>query len=255
MAETALIWVSGRAWLDRSALDACLEYVAFEVQPSFLDRLGHSIGTIPGPPAKAPSEHSSIGGLSCELCLCFARGCPSSSNLACPVSPRHRRLISRKGKDLTYRFPVAVQAVAALPVNSCILDGEAIISDATGLAVFSLIRSYRNGPRATLCAFDLIEIDGEDLRWRPIEDRKGILKKPIGNKYPGIAFNKHFDVEGSVVFHHACKLGCEGIVSKRLGSSYRFGRSNDWIKVKNPAAPAVKREAEEDWSTLAKRLR
>jgi ATP-dependent DNA ligase len=66
------------------------------------------------------------------------------------------RLISRKGKDLTYRFPLVVQAVAALPVHSCIIDGEAIISDATGLAVFGLIRSYRNGARATLCAFDLI---------------------------------------------------------------------------------------------------
>ena len=140
-------------------------------------------------------------------------------------------------------------------MNSCIIDGEAIITDATGLAVFSLIRSYRNGPRATLCAFDLIEIDGEDLRWRTIEDRKGLLKKLIGNKHPGIAFNKHFDIEGSVLFHHACKLGCEGIVSKRIGSPYRFGHSNDWIKVKNPAAPAVKREAEEDWGTLGKRLR
>jgi bifunctional non-homologous end joining protein LigD len=145
------------------------------------------------------------------------------------------RLISRKGKDLV------VQAIAELPVNSCIIDGEAIISDATGLAVFSLVRSYRNGPRATLCAFDLI--DGEDLRRRMIEDRKGILKRLIGNKHPRIAFNKHFDVEGSVVFHHACKLGCEGIVSKRLGSPYRSGRSKDWIKVKNSASPAVKREA------------
>jgi hypothetical protein len=54
--------------------------------------------------------------------------------------------------------------------------------------------------------------------------------------------------EGAIVFHHACKLGCEGIVSKRLGSKYRGGRSADWIKVKNPAAPAVKREAEEDWA-------
>jgi ATP-dependent DNA ligase len=70
------------------------------------------------------------------------------------------RLISRKGKDLTYRFPLFVQAVAALPVRSCLIDGEAMISNATGLAVFSLVRSYRNGPRATLCAFDLIEIDG-----------------------------------------------------------------------------------------------
>src|ERR1700738_5355547 len=147
------------------------------------------------------------------------------------------RLISRKGKDLTYRFPLAVQAVAALPVHSCVIDGEAIISDATGLAVFSLIRSYRNGPRATLCAFDLIEIDGEDLRWRPIEDRKAALKNLLRPSHPGIAFNKHFDVEGTVVFHHARKLGGEGIVSKRLGSPYRFGRSADWIKVKNPAAP------------------
>ena len=88
-------------------------------------------------------------------------------------------------------------------MNSCIIDGEAIITDATGLAVFSLVRSYRNGPRATLCAFDLIEIDGEDLRWRTIQDRKGLLKRLIVNKHPGIAFNKHFDVEGSVVFHQA----------------------------------------------------
>jgi bifunctional non-homologous end joining protein LigD len=165
------------------------------------------------------------------------------------------RLISRKGKDLTYRFPLAVQAVATLPVHSCLIDGEAIVSDANGLAVFNLVRSYRNGSRATLCAFDLIEIDGEELRWQPIEDRKGRLKKLIDDKHPGITFNRHFDVEGSVVFHHACKLGCEGIVSKRVGSPYRFGRSNDWIKVKNPAAPAVKREVEEDWSTLGKRSR
>ena len=165
------------------------------------------------------------------------------------------RLISRNGKDLTYRFPLVVQAVAALPVQSCVIDGEAIVSDASGLAVFNLIRSYRNGPRATLCAFDLIEIDGEDLRWKPIEDRKAALKSLLSQSHPGIAFNKHFDIEGSVLFHHACKLGCEGIVSKRLGSPYRFGRSSDWLKVKNPAAPAVKRETEEDWSTLGKRSR
>ena len=73
------------------------------------------------------------------------------------------RLISRNGKDLTYRFPLAVQAVAALPLQSCIIDAEIIVSDAAGLAVFSLIRSYRNGPRATLCAFDLIEVDGRKI--------------------------------------------------------------------------------------------
>ena len=63
----------------------------------------------------------------------------------------------------------------------------------------------------------------------------------------GIAFNKHFDGDGMIVFQHACALGCEGIVSKRLGSHYRSGRVDHWLKIKNPAAPAVKREAEEDW--------
>jgi bifunctional non-homologous end joining protein LigD len=60
------------------------------------------------------------------------------------------RLVSRKGKDLTYRFPLAVNAIEELPATSCIIDGEAIVCDGTGLAVFSLLRSYRNGSRATL---------------------------------------------------------------------------------------------------------
>ena len=98
------------------------------------------------------------------------------------------QLISRKGKDLTYRFPLAVQAVAELPVHSCLIDGEAIVCDGKGLAVFQFIRSYRRGNIATLCAFDLIEIDGEDLRWRPIEDRKAALKKLLSQSHPGIAF-------------------------------------------------------------------
>jgi bifunctional non-homologous end joining protein LigD len=60
--------------------------------------------------------------------------------------------------------------------------------------------------------------------------------------------NHHIDEPGDIVFRLACKLGFEGIVSKRLGSPYRSGRSRHWVKTKNPAAPAVKREAEEDWS-------
>ena len=59
--------------------------------------------------------------------------------------------------------------------------------------------------------------------------------------------NEHYEGDGEIIFKHACKLGCEGIVSKRLGSLYRSGRSPHWVKVKNPNAPAVKREAEEDW--------
>jgi bifunctional non-homologous end joining protein LigD len=136
-----------------------------------------------------------------------------------------------------------------LPVGSCLIDGEAIVCDDKGLSVFDLIRNYRHGNAATLCAFDLLELDYKDLRDWPLEQRKASLQMPLRQSQPGIAYNRHFDVEGSIVFHHACKLGCEGIVSKRLGSKYRGGRSADWIKVKNPAAPAIKREAEEEWRT------
>jgi bifunctional non-homologous end joining protein LigD len=77
-----------------------------------------------------------------------------------------------------------------------------------------------------------------NLRPLPLEERKAALKM-LFTSHPGIAYNRTFDVEGSIVFHHACKLGCEGIVSKRLGSPYRSGRSADWVKVKDPKAPAV----------------
>ena len=63
----------------------------------------------------------------------------------------------------------------------------------------------------------------------------------------GIWFNDHIEDDGSTVFKHACKLGLEGIVSKRKDSPYRSGRSPDWLKMKNPNAPAMKREDEEDW--------
>jgi hypothetical protein len=66
--------------------------------------------------------------------------------------------------------------------------------------------------------------------------------------HDGIALNEAFTGDGAVVFKHVCALGCEGIVSKRLGSLYRAGRSGDWLKIKNPSAPAVRRLEEEDWS-------
>jgi bifunctional non-homologous end joining protein LigD len=97
------------------------------------------------------------------------------------------------------------------------------------------------------CAFDLLELNGEDLRRRPIEERKRLLAKLLRGSRLSIVLNEHYEEDGAIVFREACKLGCEGIVSKRLGSPYRSGRSAHWVKVKNPKAPAVKREAEEDW--------
>ena len=157
------------------------------------------------------------------------------------------RLITRNGNDFTSRFPLAVDAITRLPAHSFLLDGEAIVTNERGLAVFDLIRRHRHGKDALLIVFDLIELEGEDLRRTPIEERKRKLAKLVRGPHPGIVLNEVFEGDGDILFTHACKLGCEGIVSKRLGSSYRSGRSPHWVKVKNPKAPAVKREAEEDW--------
>ena len=95
--------------------------------------------------------------------------------------------------------------------------------------------------------FDLIELNGDDLRRDPLEVRKATLASILAKAGPGIRFNEHIEGDGPTIFAHACKLGLEGIVSKRKDSAYRSGRSPDWLKMKNPTAPAVKREAEEDW--------
>ncbi len=98
-------------------------------------------------------------------------------------------------------------------------------------------------------AFDLIELNGDDLRRDPLAMRKATLERMLTSAAPGIRFNEHLDEEdGPLVFEHACKLGLEGIVSKRRDSAYSSGRSPHWVKAKNPNAPAVRRELEEDWS-------
>jgi bifunctional non-homologous end joining protein LigD len=157
------------------------------------------------------------------------------------------RLITRHGIDFTARFPLVASAVEALPARSCLIDGEAIVCDENGLAVFELIHGHGNKTSAVLCTFDLLELDGRDLRRRPIEERKGLLAKLLHDSNLSIVLNKHYEEDGAIVFREACRLGCEGIVSKKLSSIYRRGRSPLWLKVKNPNAPAVKREAEEDW--------
>ncbi len=85
------------------------------------------------------------------------------------------------------------------------------------------------------------------LRREPIEVRKRTLSRLLRREHRGITFNRHFEGDGAIIYRHACALGCEGIVSKRLGSPYRAGRCDHWLKIKNLDAPAVKREAEEDW--------
>jgi bifunctional non-homologous end joining protein LigD len=138
--------------------------------------------------------------------------------------------------------------VNVLKVRSCLVDGEAVVCDKKGIAVFELLRRKPTGEHVLLYAFDLLELDGQDLRREPIETRKATLASLLRGGKPGVRLNEHLEhQDGAIVLAHACKLGLEGIVSKRLGSRYRSGRSKDWLKFKNPDAPALRREAEEDW--------
>jgi ATP-dependent DNA ligase len=90
-----------------------------------------------------------------------------------------------------------------------------------------------------LYAFDLLELDGEDLRDLPLSDRKKRLARLLGKRQLGIVLSTHTEEDGITIFAQACKMGLEGIVSKRLSAPYRSGPSRDWIKVKNPDSPAM----------------
>ena len=157
------------------------------------------------------------------------------------------RLYSRPGNDLTHRFPLIVETLARLRSRSCIIDGEAVACDNKGMPSFDRIRYRRHDASVFLYAFDLIELNGDDLRREPLDTRKATLASVLRRAAPGLRLNEHIEADGPTVFAHACKMGLEGIVSKRKDSPYRSGRSPDWLKSKNPACEAVRREAEEDW--------
>jgi hypothetical protein len=103
----------------------------------------------------------------------------------------------------------------------------------------STCSAIANDHAATLCAFDLLELDGADTRSTPIEERKQ-HRAWARQKHPGISINATYDGDGAVVYKRACALGCEGIVSKRLGSPYCAGRTDQCLKMKSPEAPAAR---------------
>ena len=147
------------------------------------------------------------------------------------------RLVTRNGHDWATRYPLIVEAVNALKIRSCLIDGEAVVCDENGVAVFERLRRKPEGRHVFLYAFDLLELNGKDLRREPIEVRKATLASVLRGCPAGLQFNQHLAHPGDLVFRHACKLGFEGIVSKRLGSRYVSGRCRDWLKFKRTRRP------------------
>ena len=128
------------------------------------------------------------------------------------------RLYSRPGNDLTRRFPLIVETLGRLRSRSCIIDGEAVACDDNGVASFDLVRHHRANDSVFLYAFDLIEVSGDDLRRDPLEVRKATLRSMLAKAILGLRFNEHLEGDGPTVLAHACKMGLEGIVSKRKDS-------------------------------------
>jgi bifunctional non-homologous end joining protein LigD len=140
-----------------------------------------------------------------------------------------------------------VEALRALPVKSITLDGEGVIVNERGLTDFERLRAAlagRGSREAFLYAFDLLELDGEDLRRHPWGIRRATLTGVLRKAGPGIRLSEHLDGDGETIFRHACALGAEGIVAKRRDRPYRSGRCADWVKVRNPEAPAATRVME-----------
>jgi ATP-dependent DNA ligase len=122
------------------------------------------------------------------------------------------------------------------------IDGEAVVCcPKTGLSLFDSLHSGRFDREIILCGFDLLELNGTDFRPLRLEQRKAKLAELLRRLSGGIELSEYIEADGATVFRHACKLGCEGIVSKRRDAPYRSGRVRTWIKVKNPASPAMAR--------------
>jgi ATP-dependent DNA ligase len=149
------------------------------------------------------------------------------------------RLFTRRGYDWSDRYPAIARAAAKLRARSFTIDGEAAVCGPDGVAVFDALHRRGTVPEALLYAFDLVELDGIDYRSMPLAKRKERLTRLIDRRLVGIVMNDHTDAPGELVFDQACRMGLEGIVSKRLSAPYRSGRSRDWIKVKNPRGPAM----------------
>ena len=149
------------------------------------------------------------------------------------------RLFTRRGFDWSHRFPLIVEAAGALRVSSISIDGEAVVCGDDGVSDFDRLHSQGWDGAVFLFAFDVLEIDGDDLRQEPLERRKARLEKVLARAPAGIQFNEHAGLDGATVFEAACKMGLEGIVSKRRDFAYRSGRSKGWLKVKNPASPML----------------
>ena len=147
------------------------------------------------------------------------------------------KLLTRKGLDWTHKFSDVAKAVAGLPATTALIDGELVVNDERGVSSFSALqRALKSGDSGAMSyyVFDLLHLNGDDLRPLPLTHRKAALAqllKEAGDTGP-IHLSESIKEPGPVLVKHAYKLGLEGIISKRANASYHSGRGHDWLKTK-----------------------
>ncbi len=156
--------------------------------------------------------------------------------LVASVGAGKATVYTRNGLDWSGRFPGLIQPLADLPCRSALIDGEAVVVDKEGRSNFGALQDAiaRGGDGIVYFAFDLLELDGQDLRKRPLTERKERLAQLLASEPETgpVFYSDHVVGHGDETFRHACALDLEGIVSKRAASPYRSGRTKGWLKVK-----------------------
>lgn len=141
------------------------------------------------------------------------------------------KVLTRRGNDWTNRFKKIATDAWHLNVKTAIIDGEVIVPSADGVSDFSVLQNELRGQstKLVLYAFDLLYLDGYDLRKAPLIERKSLLRSLVAKS--DILFSESFETDGAAMFKEACKMGLEGVVSKVRDSRYHSDRGNDWVKV------------------------
>jgi bifunctional non-homologous end joining protein LigD len=158
------------------------------------------------------------------------------------------RLITRGGYNWTDRYPWIVEAALKNRMKQFVIDGEAVVLGVDGIADFDALHSRKHEDEVQLYAFDVLALDGDDLRGLPLSMRKTNLARLLARRPDGI-FVAPFELGeiGPDLFRAACRMGLEGLVSKRRDRPYQAGPSKHWVKVKNRKHPAMRRVEDGTW--------
>ena len=153
----------------------------------------------------------------------------------CHVTAGQVRIFTKNGFDWASRMPAIVSSLEQLPVSSAVIDGEAVMEGPDGITDFFALHAAlaaKSAPRAFLYAFDLLHLNGDDLRDLPLDERRLLLEDMLGHTPPALRFSEHVLDDGPAVYRAACELGLEGIVAKVREAPYRSGPSTTWLKLK-----------------------